>query len=52
VNTLLREGILDRKQNRSAGGRGWVYWVADAKKAIERYPDLQRFLPDSLRAPK
>lgn len=43
VKGLLREGILDRKSNDSAGGKGWVYWIADVAKARALYPRLESY---------
>jgi len=40
VARLLREGVLDRKKNKSAGGTGWVYWIADVQMVRIKYPEL------------
>ena len=40
VHWLLREGIIARKKNNSAGGTGWVYWIADVVKAERLCPKL------------
>lgn len=40
VDFLLANGILDRKKNNSAGGTGWVYWIADAPEAERLFPTL------------
>ena len=37
---LLREGILARKKNNSAGGTGWVYWIGNVAKTKELCPEL------------
>ena len=44
LRTLLAEGILGRKKNDSAGGKGWVYWIADIAKARQMYPKLEPYL--------
>jgi hypothetical protein len=43
VGRLMREGILDRKKNNSAGGTGWVYWIADVQKTRTQYPELEPY---------
>ena len=43
LRTLLNTGILKRKKNDSAGGTGWVYWIADVQKARETFPDLDPY---------
>ena len=43
LNGLLGDGILSRKQNTSAGGKGWVYWIADVPKARARCPALDPY---------
>lgn len=40
---LLSRGILARKKNASAGGTGWVYWIADAPKAQKLFPTLAAY---------
>lgn len=40
VRELMAAGLLDRKKNKSAGGKGWVYWIADVKLACATYPKL------------
>ena len=44
IRDLLVLGILKRKRNSSAGGRGWVYWIDDVPKACQTYPDLTKYL--------
>lgn len=44
ISELLRCGVLDRKRNDSAGGKGWVYWIADVAAARKRFPDLEPYL--------
>ena len=44
LSGLLRSGILDRKRNDSAGGKGWVYWISDVAKAKTTYPALTPYL--------
>lgn len=43
VSRLLREGLLDRKKNKSAGGTGWVYWIADVQTTRTMYPELDPY---------
>ncbi|OFV98862.1 MAG: hypothetical protein A3F68_00880 [Acidobacteria bacterium RIFCSPLOWO2_12_FULL_54_10] len=40
IRRLMVKGILDRKKNNSAGGTGWVYWIAEVKLAKAFCPDL------------
>ncbi len=40
VKWLTGEGILDCKKNKSMGGTGWVYWIADVEKAKTMFPGL------------
>jgi len=40
VQQLFGAGILGRKKNMSAGGTGWVYWIADTQKAEALCPAL------------
>jgi hypothetical protein len=44
INHLLGSGLLDRKRNDSAGGKGWVYWIADVSGAKARFPGLAPYL--------
>jgi hypothetical protein len=44
LKSLLAAGLLGRKQNDSAGGKGWVYWIADVNQAKNRYPALAQYL--------
>lgn|GEM_PF-2069283 len=44
VDRLLAEGLIARKKNNSAGGTGWVYWVADVHRACELFPQLRQYL--------
>jgi hypothetical protein len=44
LKALLASGLLGRKKNDSAGGKGWVYWIADVPKARELYPALAPYL--------
>jgi hypothetical protein len=44
LKALLKLGVIGRKQNDSAGGKGWVYWIADVAQAENRYPDLRDYL--------
>ncbi len=41
VRELMAAGLLGRKKNKSAGGKGWVYWIADVQLACETYPKLR-----------
>jgi hypothetical protein len=41
--SLLVAGILGRKKNKSIGGTGWVYWVADVPAARTRFPALEPY---------
>jgi hypothetical protein len=43
VRALMTAGILRRKKNKSVGGTGWVYWIADVGAACAAYPDLGRW---------
>lgn len=43
VAALLSENILGRKKNKSKGGTGWVYWIADVGKARGRFPTLAAY---------
>ncbi len=43
VQWLLREQILGRKKNNSAGGTGWVYWINDVSKARILCPGLDPY---------
>ncbi len=43
VRTLMTAGILGRKKNKSAGGNGWVYWIADVAAACAVYPALTKW---------
>jgi len=43
VSRMLREGLLGRKKNKSAGGTGWVYWIADVQLTRTRYPELDPY---------
>jgi hypothetical protein len=47
---LMAEGILDRKQNDSQGGRGWVYWISNVTEVRVRYPGLEPYFGDRPRA--
>jgi hypothetical protein len=40
VRWLMADGILSRKKNKSKGGTGWVYWIADVEKSSAICPDL------------
>lgn len=40
LKRLLASGLIDRKKNDSAGGKGWVYWIADVPKARKLFPAL------------
>jgi hypothetical protein len=44
VKDLMGRGILDRKKNKSKGGTGWVYWIADVRVACAVYPELARYV--------
>lgn len=44
---LMAEGILERKKNRSQGGTGWVYWIADVKRMISEFPALRDIIGDT-----
>lgn len=44
VSRLVREGFLARKKNRSVGGTGWVYWIADVQLVRTQYPELEPYL--------
>jgi hypothetical protein len=44
IKSLLGSGLLGRKQNDSAGGKGWVYWIADVEQAKALYPTLAPYL--------
>jgi hypothetical protein len=49
VMRMMSDGLVDRKKNDSAGGRGWVYWVADVGRVRERFVSLRVYLdPPSL----
>lgn len=41
VRQLMNKGILGRKKNKSLGGTGWVYWIADAGRAFAEFPALE-----------
>lgn len=41
VRQLMDKGILDRKKNKSLGGTGWVYWIADSGRAFAEFPALE-----------
>lgn len=43
VGRLLDEGLLGRKKNDSAGGKGWVYWIGDVAKARKQFPGLAAY---------
>ena len=40
VKELIDAGLLNRKKNKSAGGKGWVYWIEDVQLACATYPKL------------
>ena len=40
VKELMDAGLLNRKKNKSAGGKGWVYWIEDVQLACATYPKL------------
>jgi hypothetical protein len=44
VKNLKDRGILGCKKNKSKGGTGWVYWIADVQKACVAYPELSRYV--------
>lgn len=44
LGALLASGLVGRKKNDSAGGKGWVYWIGDVAKARERFPALTAYL--------
>jgi hypothetical protein len=44
VKSLMADGLLDRKKNKSQGGTGLVYWVANVQKACDRFPELRKYL--------
>jgi hypothetical protein len=44
VKDLMDRGILDRKKNKSKGGTGWVYWIADVQGACAAYPELAKYV--------
>jgi hypothetical protein len=44
IRDLMNLGILHRKKNSSAGGKGWVYWIDDVPKACQTYPDLNQYV--------
>lgn len=41
VKELMAAGLLNRKKNKSAGGKGWVYWIEDVQLACTTYPKLR-----------
>lgn len=41
VRQLMDKGILGRKKNKSLGGTGWVYWIADSGRAFAEFPALE-----------
>lgn len=43
IKELMNTGILNRKKNKSKGGTGWVYWIANVEKACSTYPDLTKY---------
>lgn len=43
LSYLLREGYIGRKKNKSAGGTGWVYWIADVQRARSSFPELEPY---------
>lgn len=40
----MTAGILGRKKNKSVGGTGWVYWIADVSAACAAYPELTKWM--------
>jgi len=40
VKELMAAGLLNRKKNKSAGGKGWVYWIENVQLSCARYPKL------------
>lgn len=44
VKDLKDRGILGRKKNKSKGGTGWVYWIADVRAACDAYPGLEQYV--------
>ena len=42
VRQLMDKGILERKKNRSRGGTGWVYWIADPGRVFAEFPSLEK----------
>lgn len=40
IKDMMAAGLLGRKKNKSAGGKGWVYWIADVQLACTKYPKL------------
>ena len=44
---LMAEGILERKKNKSQGGTGWVYWIADVKRMVSEFPALRDIIGDT-----
>ncbi|HEY2345719.1 MAG TPA: hypothetical protein VGH80_07535 [Xanthomonadaceae bacterium] len=43
VRALMTAGLLGRKKNKSVGGTGWVYWIADVAAACAAYPELTKW---------
>ena len=41
VRNLMAHGILARKKNRSQGGTGWVYWIADVERTVREFPQMR-----------
>ena len=44
---LMAGGILARKKNKSRGGTGWVYWIADVKRTVSEFPSLRDIIGDT-----
>ena len=44
---LMMEGILGRKKNKSRGGTGWVYWIADVNRTVKEFPALRDIVVDT-----
>jgi hypothetical protein len=41
IKDLMAAKLLNRKKNKSAGGKGWVYWIEDVQLACTTYPKLR-----------
>lgn len=44
LRELLDDGLVARKKNKSAGGTGSVFWVADVPAACKQYPALSKYV--------